>query len=413
MPAALLLGSIVATTDPIAVVGIFRDLGAPKRLLLLVEGESLFNDAAAIALYGLLIALLTGAHGEGIVEAILTFLRDFIGGAIFGYVAAWIALRLARWLRGLPEAEITLTVALAYLAYIVGEHYVHVSGVVAVVVAALTLGGIGRTRFTPTTWHRLEHTWQQLGFWANSLIFLLAAMLVPRLIQTVSWEDVLMLAVLILSTLVARSIVVFGLMPLLGMARLAESIGTAYGVVIVWGGLRGAVSLALGLAVAENQALPEEFRHIVAVLTTGFVLFTLLVNGISLRPLVKLLGLDKLPPAEQALRDRALNLALARIKDKVSEVAAADRLAPQPVAEAIEEYDRRIAEAKADPEMANIALSKSDLVAVGLRIMANREGELALRQAGGGHPAAQHRGFIDPRCGPARRRRQGRRACRL
>ena len=78
------------------------------------------------------------------------------------------------------------------------------------------------------------------------------------------------------------------------------------------------------------------------------------------------------------MRDRALNLALARIKDKVSEVAAADRLAPQPVAAAIEEYDRRIAEAKADPEMANIALSKSDLVAVGLRIMANREGELAL-----------------------------------
>ena len=378
LPAALLLGSIVATTDPIAVVGIFRDLGAPKRLLLLVEGESLFNDAAAIALYGLLIGLLTGRHGEGVGEAVLTFLRDFVGGAIFGYVVAWIALRLARWLHGLPEAEITLTVALAYLAYIVGEHYVHVSGVVAVVVAALTLGGIGRTRFTPTTWHRLEHTWQQLGFWANSLIFLLAAMLVPRLIQTVSWQDVLMLAVLILATLVARSIVVFGLMPLLGMARLAESIGTAYGVVIVWGGLRGAVSLALGLAVAENEALPEDFRHIVAVLTTGFVLFTLLVNGISLRPLVKLLGLDKLPPAEQALRDRALNLALARIKDKVSEVAAADRLAAKPVAEAIEEYDRRIVEAKSNPEMMTEALSKSDLVAVGLRIMANREGELAL-----------------------------------
>ena len=264
--------------------------------------------------------------------------------------------------------------ALAYLAYIVGEHYVHVSGVVAVVVAALTLGGIGRTRFTPTTWHRLEHTWQQLGFWANSLI---PAMLVPRLIQTVSWEDMLMLAVLTLSTLVARSIVVFGLMPLLGMARLAESIGTAYGAVIVWGGLRGAVSLALGLAVADNQGLPEQFRHIVAVLTTGFVLFTLLVNGISLRPLVKLLGLDKLPPAEQALRDRALNLALARIKDKVSEVAAADQLAPQPVAAAMEEYDRRIAEAKADPEMAK-SPSTTGLVAVGLRIMANREGELAL-----------------------------------
>ena len=124
LPAALLLGSIVATTDPIAVVGIFRDLGAPKRLLLLVEGESLFNDAAAIALYGLLIALLTGEHGEGIVEAILTFLRDFIGGADLRLCRGLgRACALARWLRGLPEAEITLTVALAYLVYIVGEHY--------------------------------------------------------------------------------------------------------------------------------------------------------------------------------------------------------------------------------------------------------------------------------------------------
>lgn len=378
LAAALLLGSIVATTDPIAVVGIFRDLGAPKRLLLLVEGESLFNDAAAIALYGLLIGLLTGEHSQGTFEAIRIFLRDFLGGALFGYLAAWAAVRLARWLHGLPEAEITLTVALAYLAYIVGEHYLHVSGVVAVVVAALTLGGIGRTRFTPTTWHRLEYTWQQLGFWANSLIFLLAAMLVPRLIGTVSFEDGLMLIVLVLATLAARSIVVFGLMPLLGMARLAESIGTSYGVVILWGGLRGAVSLALGLAIAENEALPYELRHMVAVLTTGFVLFTLLVNGLSLQALVRLLGLDRLPPAEQALRDRALNMELARIKEQLAEVAAADRLATKPVSEAIEDYDRRIAAVKANRHLITEALTEEDLVAVGLRIMANREGELAL-----------------------------------
>src|SRR5581483_3634880 len=177
------------------------------------------------ALYGLLIALLTGQHEEGPGEAVLIFLRDFVGGALFGYLAAWGACTLARWLRGLPEAEITLTVALAYLVYICGEHYLEVSGVVAVVVAALTLGGMGRTRFTPTTWHRLEHTWRQLGFWANSLIFLLAAMLVPRLIDTVDLGDALMLLILVLATLAARFVVVFGLMPLLGMARLAESIG--------------------------------------------------------------------------------------------------------------------------------------------------------------------------------------------
>jgi CPA1 family monovalent cation:H+ antiporter len=400
LPAALLLGSIVATTDPIAVVGIFRDLGAPKRLLLLVEGESLFNDAAAIALYGLLIALLTGEHGEGIVEAILTFLRDFIGGAIFGYVAAWVALRLARWLRGLPEAEITLTVALAYLAYIVGEHYVHVSGVVAVVVAALTLGGIGRTRFTPTTWHRLEHTWQQLGFWANSLIFLLAAMLVPRLIQTVSWEDVLMLAVLILSTLVARSIVVFGLMPLLGMARLARASARPMARVIVWGGLRGAVSGA-GAASPRTRPPPEESAiswrcdHRLRALHPARQRHQPPAAGQAPRP-------DKLPPAEQALRDRGPPTSRSPAPRQGFEVAAAAGLCPQPVAAAIEEYDRRIARPRPIPRWR----TSPPAIGSGRRRLASWPiARASWRSTSWRRASCRAASRIhDPGCGPARRR---------
>ena len=374
--AALLLGSIVSTTDPIAVVGIFRDLGAPKRLGLLVEGESLFNDAAAIALYGLLIELLMGEHGSSPARAFLIFLRDFLGGGLFGWLAAWAACALARPLRGLPQAEITLTVALAYLVYLFAEHYLEVSGVVAVVVAALTLSAVGRTRFTPTSWDLLENIWQQLGFWANSLIFLMAAMLVPRLIDNVTVRDAMMLAALVVVTLGARFLVVFGLVPLLSFARLAEHIDRAYGVVIVWGGLRGAVSLALGLAIAENDSLPADLRHMVGVLTTGFVLFTLLVNGISLRPLIRVLGLDRLAPAEQALRDRALTLALGGIKARLSDVARADKLAARPVAQVTEDYDRRIAavEAQSLPE----GLGAEDLVYIGLRILVTHEGELAL-----------------------------------
>jgi CPA1 family monovalent cation:H+ antiporter len=374
--AALLLGSIVSTTDPVAVVGIFRDLGAPKRLGLLVEGESLFNDAAAIALYGLLIELLMGEHGGSPGRAILVFLRDFIGGAAFGWAAAWAACALARPLRGLPQAEITLTVALAYLVYLFAEHYLGVSGVVAVVVAALTLSAVGRTRFTPTTWDQLENIWGQLGFWANSLIFLLAAMLVPKLVDNVTIVDGLMLGVVVLATLAARFVVVFGLFPLLNIAHLAERIDRTYGVVIVWGGLRGAVSLALGLAVAENDSLPPELRHMVGVLTTGFVLFTLLINGISLRPLIKLLGLDRLAPAEQALRDRALTLALEGIKARLSDVAMADKLAPRPVSQVTEEYDRRIAAVEGQGHLS--LLSPDDLVYIGLRILVNHESELAL-----------------------------------
>src|SRR5215475_4028113 len=117
--ACLLLGAIVATTDPVAVVGIFRDLGAPRRLSILVEGESLFNDAAAIALSALLTAMLLGTRNADAVGTTLAFLKNFAGGAIVGYAAARGAFALFGLLRGLRFAEITLTVALAYLAYIV------------------------------------------------------------------------------------------------------------------------------------------------------------------------------------------------------------------------------------------------------------------------------------------------------
>jgi len=164
--------------------------------------------------------------------------------------------------------------------------------------------------------------------------------------------------------------------PLLSFARLAEHIDRAYGVVIVWGGLRGAVSLALGLAIAENDSLPADLRHMVGVLTTGFVLFTLLINGVSLRPLIKVLGLDRLAPAEQALRDRALTLALGGIKARLSDVAMADKLAARPVAQVTEDYDRRIAAVEA--QGLPTALAAEDLVYIGLRILVTHEGELAL-----------------------------------
>jgi CPA1 family monovalent cation:H+ antiporter len=201
-------------------------------------------------------------------------------------------------------------------------------------------------------------------------------MLVPRLVDNVSATDAMMLGVLVVVALASRFVVVFGLFPLLSFARLAEHIDRAYGVVIVWGGLRGAVSLALGLAVAENDSLPADLRHMVGVLTTGFVLFTLLVNGISLRPLIRILGLDRLAPAEQALRDRALSLALSGIKSRLSDVATADKLAARPVAQMTEDYDRRIAAVEAQSHLT--ALGAEDLVYIGLRILATHEGELAL-----------------------------------
>lgn len=121
-------------------MGIFREVGAPKRLTTLVEGESLFNDAASIALYSVLLAVL-GGHGELTASGIFNdFIVHFIGGGIAGFAMGRLACFLFAWLRGFPTAEITLTLTLAYLSFFISEHYLNVSGVVATVIAGPVVG---------------------------------------------------------------------------------------------------------------------------------------------------------------------------------------------------------------------------------------------------------------------------------
>jgi monovalent cation:H+ antiporter, CPA1 family len=377
--ACLLLGAIVATTDPVAVVGIFRDIGAPRRLSVLVEGESLFNDAAAIALFALLVSMLTGEREADLLGTTLAFLKGFLGGAVLGLVMARVACAALGLLRGLRFAEITLTVALAYLVFVIGEHYLHVSGVVGVVTAGLVMGSYGRVRVTPTTWDHLVDTWEQLGFWASSLIFIFAAMLAPRLLADITVQDVALLALLIVGATLARTMVIFGLLPLLTMAKLSEQVSMRYSAVILWGGLRGAISLALALAVNEAPQLSPDVRHFVGVLTTGFVLFTIFVNGTTLRPLLRLLGLDRLTPAEQVLRNRALLVSLEVIKEGIEGAAASDGISDKSARTITENYSRRI-ERTGERLRSEADLSPVQLLDIGCIALAQREQRLVMKR---------------------------------
>ena len=369
----LLLGAIVATTDPVAVVGIFREVGAPKRLTTLVEGESLFNDAASIALYSVLLAVLSG-HGVLSVGGVFNdFVVHFLGGGLAGFAMGRLACFLFAWLRGFPTAEITLTLTLAYLSFFISEHYLHVSGVVATVIAGLVVGSAGRTRMSPTTFEYLSSSWEQFGFWANSLIFLFAAMLIPKLMAAADWQELLLVAVLFVATLVARAIVVFGLLPLLGLTPLGTKVSNPYKVVMLWGGLRGAVSLALALAVTEQTGVPEEARQFIAVATTAFVLVTLFVNGISLRPLIRTLGLNQLSPVERTIRNQALAVALEDLQGKTEEVAKSEHIGTEVRDRIRAVFDASLASVH-DGQVGQ--MSDEQRVSVGLAIVAQREEEM-------------------------------------
>src|SRR5215831_10054859 len=212
--ACVILGAIIATTDPVAVVGIFHDIGAPRRLSTLVQGESLFNDAAAIAVYSLAVAVLGGDRPASVAEGILAFFRQFCGGLVIGYLAGWIAMLFVPVLRASRLAEATLTIGFAYVIFIVCDHYLGVSGVVAVASAALAVSAGGRRRLSPSNWESLVVTWEQLAFWASSLIFLFAAMQTPKLLAQASWDDLALLGALIISALVARALTLYGLIPI-------------------------------------------------------------------------------------------------------------------------------------------------------------------------------------------------------
>jgi monovalent cation:H+ antiporter, CPA1 family len=154
-----------------------------------------------------------------------------------------------------------------------------VSGVVAVLGSGLTVSAFGRSRIAPGNWSFLADLWDQIAFWARSLVFVLASILVPRLLGHIDLRDLGLLTVLLTAAFAARLLVLFVLMPPLEYFKLTQPISAAYKLAMAWGGLRGALTLVLALAVTENRGLDPQVQRFVAVLATGLVLFTLFVNG--------------------------------------------------------------------------------------------------------------------------------------
>jgi monovalent cation:H+ antiporter, CPA1 family len=373
----LLLGSVVATTDPAAVIAIFRDVGAPARLTRLVEGEALLNDAAAIALFVVLLGIIVAGQAAGVGDGTREFAVAFLGGAAFGLVAGRLLLLAIPWLGGDRLAEASLTVALPYLAFIFAERVFHVSGVVTVLVAGLTVSALGRARISPYNWAFLEDLWEQIAFWARSLVFVLASVLVPRLLVNIDQHDLLLLAVLIAAALVARLFVLFALLPPLSYFNLTQPIGTPYKLAIAWGGLRGALTLALALAVSENSELDAQTHHFVAVLATGLVLFTLLVNGTTLRLVIRLLGLDRLSPRDRMLRDQVLALAYQEVCEAVRDTAKQYSLSDDAVHETVGPYEAWI-RAAGTRDNAEAGMTGRTRLAIALLALANQERALVL-----------------------------------
>lgn len=274
-----LLGAIVAATDPIAVVQLLRQVGAPRGLEAILDGESLFNDGTGVAVFSAVLGTILSGHPSAMDAGLRFTYVTGVGGAIglAAGAAAVVALRRVRE----AELEILITLVLAYGAYLAAD-VVHASGVVSVVAAGIVVARYGsRTGRLQGT--QLHGFWNLLAFVLNAILFLLVGVALPA--QRLAAVAGLALGAYAIM-LVARAVPVYGLLGLAGVR--GSSIPWSWKHMTMWGGLRGALSVALALSVATYPQVNPN----VAVLAYGMVVLSLVVQGGLLLPIARLLGLS-------------------------------------------------------------------------------------------------------------------------
>ena len=307
---ALVFAALIAATDPIAVVALFKSLGAPKRLTVLVEGESLLNDGTAVVFFTLILGAVTGGSFS-VGGALLDFVRVVGFGTLVGVIIGYLASKLTQRVDD-PMIEITLTTIAAYGSFLFAEHF-HLSGVIATVAAGMLCGNYGaRTGMSPSTRIAVESFWEYVAFALNSIVFLLIGFEVHVDGLLRSWQAIL---IAYLAVTVGRAALIY--LVTLVLRRTKESIPWSWSAVLTWGGLRGGLSMVLVLA------LPKDFPHreLLVTMTFGVVILSILLQGLSMGPLLRKLGLVGVRADRQDYeRERGM------MRAKTAALAALDQL---------------------------------------------------------------------------------------
>ncbi|MDO9015282.1 MAG: sodium:proton antiporter [Deltaproteobacteria bacterium] len=329
----LVFAALLAATDPIAVVGLFKSLGAPRRLMVLVEGESLLNDGTAVVVFSLVLAF-AGGRSLSAAEVGLTFVRTVGGGLLVGAAIGYATSKATQRIED-AMIEITLTTIAAYGSFAVAER-LHLSGVIATVAAGMLCGNYGaRTGMSPSTRLAVESFWEYVAFALNSVVFLLIGFEVRLGALLHAWKPVLVAFVAVTA---ARAVVV----SLVGLALRGtrERFPASWVAVLTWGGLRGGLSMVLALA------LPRELAHreLIVTMTFGVVVLSILGQGLTMAPLLRRLGLvaagtDRVRYEVVRGEQRATTAALAALE----QAARGGGLSEQLLADLRGEYQQRLA----------------------------------------------------------------------
>jgi len=311
----LLFGAIISATDPVAVLALFKEFGAPHRLTLIFEGESLFNDGTAFAIFVVLLDVIAhGYHGYStFLQGLITVSTMIVGGSLFGFLMGIIFSKLIEWVKGHENLEITLTLLVAHFTFLLAEvisthwiingHNIHISSIIATLVSSMVLGNYGRFKMSSGVEEYMDKFWEYFAFVSNSLVFLLMGLLFTSLTISlnIAWLPILMI---IFVVVVARAISVYVSVGIANQFKSEENIPLNWQHLMAWGSLRGSLAVVMVLLIPDNTSLPNwpydfSIKEFIIAITIGSIYFTLLIKANTLGLVVRWLKIDALLPHEQ------------------------------------------------------------------------------------------------------------------
>ncbi|HTQ34823.1 MAG TPA: Na+/H+ antiporter [Stellaceae bacterium] len=329
---ALVFGALISATDPVAVISVFRRLGIPARLSLLVEGESLLNDGTGIVFFTLSLSIFAGTAIDG-GHLALEFVSVVGMGLLIGLAIGVVISAILRYIDD-PMIEVSLTTIAAYGSFFTAEHLGY-SGIIATVAAGMFCGTYGARRgMSPSTRVAAETFWEYVAFALNSIVFLLIGIEVPLHNLAASWLPIIV-AYLIVT--LARALLIHLSWRLVGWTR--ERFPFSWGLVLTWGGLRGALPMVLALGLPADFPVREE----IVSTTFGVVILSILGQGLTMSPLLRRLGIVDADDG-----DESYNLLRGRLQTAAAAIEEIERLerlrsvAPEAIARLKVHYGQRI-----------------------------------------------------------------------
>ncbi len=313
---SLVFGAIISATDPVAVLALFKEYGAPRRLSLIFEGESIFNDGTGVALFLVILAIAqSGVYGTSdIITGTLSFIGMVVGGVIFGLIFGGFFAKLIGYTRSNEFASITLTMVLAHTTFIcaelfnhhvtIGGYHILVSSIIATAVASLLMGNYGRYKLPQHATEFVEKYWSQFAFLANSLIFILIGMLSIQL-PAASRELIVPIIFTIFIVGVSRAVSIYPIVHIFNLFSSKEKrVPTAWQHVLAWGSLRGALAVTMVLMIPDTLTFPGwNFaytpKEFILTLTVSCVFATLFIKATTIGSLMNRLKLNTFTRLEE------------------------------------------------------------------------------------------------------------------